>query len=112
MTERKPRHPLTFDVLFGDETDGHVSAAVLNISESGVLLEFADAQKAGQRIGQRVTMTPLLPRVEAFNELTGAVARVAKSGTPFHLGVQFVDVSSEEVSRLRKYFEAHSSGAK
>lgn len=100
MKDRKPRFDVTFDVLLEGE-DGHLAASLINISETGVLLEL----EAAPSVNQQVAMTPLLSRVDAFDELKGRVVRVEPAAARFAVAIVFVDANPAEVERLCRYLE-------
>lgn len=106
MSNRSPRYPLQFQVVY-DDGESFMSGPVHDVSESGMFIETVMPLDPGKK----VRIMPLLPEQAGLFELEGVVIRKSDYDVEGALdrvpgmGVRFENVSQDTLAALRKLFE-------
>jgi c-di-GMP-binding flagellar brake protein YcgR len=84
----------------------------LNASEGGLLIYFPERMEIGQQLRVKLYFSAGtdLESVECFVEVVWVDIHLGESWGDHRSGVKFVDVSSEDLNKIRKFLKSLSEG--
>ena len=84
------------------------SSRTENISEGGVLLYLPEKIEVGQNIGVKILISTGFEceSIEALGQAAWSDSQSAKEEYPYRTGVKFVDISAENMKRLKGFLDA------
>jgi c-di-GMP-binding flagellar brake protein YcgR len=84
----------------------------LNASEGGLLIYFPERMEIGQQLRVKLyfSVGTDLESVECFVEVVWVDIHLGESWGDHRSGVKFVDVSSEDLNKIRKFLKSLSQG--
>jgi c-di-GMP-binding flagellar brake protein YcgR len=90
----------------------HQTGRVLNASEGGLLIYFPERMEIGQQLRVKLYFSAGsdLESVECFVEVVWVDIHLGESWGDHRSGVKFVDVSSEDLNKIRKFLKSLSQG--
>ena len=110
----KRKHPrfsadLPMEYYRIDSSIGHTGKA-LNISEGGLLLHFPEQMDMGQYIRLKLffSLGSELNPIEALAEVVWVDIHLDKGGRDYRCGVNFIDVSPEDMTKLKHFLGSFS----
>ena len=110
----KRRHPrfsvdLPMEYYRIDSSIGHMGKA-LNISEGGLLLHFPEQMDMGQYIRLKLffSLGSELNTIEVLAEVVWVDIHLDKGWKDYRCGVNFIDVSPEDMTKLKTFLRSLS----
>ncbi len=96
---RAPRFNVTFRLVC-DDGAGYGNAVVLNLSESGALVQ----SPRDYALGDTLTLVPVGSAGEILFDIPGTVVRIVEDGQPAErrYGLEFFDLTEQHEDALRK----------
>ena len=94
------------------ESTLHQTGRALNASEGGLLIYFPERMEIGQQLRVKLYFSAGsdLESVECFVEVIWVDIHLGESWGDHRSGVKFVDVSSEDLNKIRKFLKSLSQG--
>ena len=94
------------------ESTLHQAGRALNASEGGLLIYFPERMEIGQQLRVKLYFSTGsdLESVECLVEVVWVDIHLGESWGDHRSGVKFVDVSSEDFNKIRKFLKSLSEG--
>ena len=113
-SRKHPRFNVDFPIEY-DRIDSsvHHSGQALNMSEEGLLIHFPEEMDVSQYIRLKLFLPsgPELNAIEMLAEVVWMDIHLGKNerGGDYRCGVKFIDISKEDMTRLRNFLRSLSS---
>lgn len=103
---KHPRFDVDLPIEYHREASpGYLTGRVRNAGEGGLLVYLPERMEVGQHLKMKVffTMGTRLDTIEALTQVVWADFRVGKDWGDYRCGVQFIDISEEDVEKLGRF---------